>query len=100
MTANESDTMQHLRQTVVPLVHDAFQSTSTIFWLIDEKRRLNDPVMEAIQSQFLMPYKSYFFNQNPFDPSNLQICQRPSVVMEQLTTLADFHKTEYYNDFL
>ena len=88
------------RKRVVSLVHKAFRSTSTIFWLTNEDNIMIAPVMKDIQNQFLLPYKSYYFNQNPFDPGNLPVWPRPSVIMEQLISLPDFHKTEYYNDFV
>ena len=98
--AAEADCMDDLRRRVVDLVHDSFQSTSTIFWLIDEDNIMIDPVMCDIQDQFLLPYKSYFFKQNPFDPINIHLKDRPSVLMEQIIPQAEFHRTEYYNDFL
>ncbi|MFA5903612.1 MAG: helix-turn-helix transcriptional regulator [Desulfobacula sp.] len=98
--ASEAACMDDLRKQVVDLVHTAFKSTSTIFWLTDEDNMMIDPVMRDIQNQFLLPYKSYYFKQNPFDPINISLHHRPSVLMEQLICVEDFHKTEYYNDFL
>lgn len=96
----EAGCMENLRTRTVDLVHRAFESTSTIFWMINEENTLIDPVMKGIQNQFLLPYKSHFFRQNPFDPINVSELKRPSVAMEQLISLGDFQKTEYYNDFL
>ncbi len=100
MQANEASCMEDFREQTVSLVHKAFKSTSTIFWLTNEENVMIDPVMKDIQNQFLHPYKSFFFKQNPFDPGNLSILKKPSVIMEELIDLSDFHKTEYYNDFL
>ena len=100
MQASRATGMDDLRKQVTSLVHKAFRSTSTIFWLTNENNIMIDPVMQDIQNQFVLPYKSYFFKQNPFDPFNISALQRPSVIMEQLIGLPDFHKTEYYNDFL
>jgi DNA-binding CsgD family transcriptional regulator len=98
--ASEATSMDTLRKQVVNLVHKSFKSTSTIFWLTNKDNTLIDPVMLDIQNQFLLPYKNHFFKQNPFDPLNLSILKRPSYIMEQLIPVSDFHKTEYYNDFL
>ncbi len=98
--ASKATCMDTLRRQTTHLVHNAFKSTSTIFWLINDKGSMVDPMMEEIQNQFVLPYKSYFFHQNPFDPANLTIGKKPSIAMEQLIGLNDFHKTEYYNDFL
>jgi len=98
--ANKAVSTDAMREQVVESVHKAFRSTSTIFWLTNEENMMIDPVMMDIQNQFLLPYKSYYFKQNPFDPTNLSIHQRPSVIMEQLISVSDFHRTEYYNDFL
>ncbi len=89
-----------LRLRITDLVHRAFDSTSTIFWMIDHKNRLIDPILKNIQDQYLLPYKDYFFDHNPFDPKNIPSFQQPSVLMEQLTPLGRFHNSEYYNDFL
>ncbi len=89
-----------LRLRITDLVHQAFDSTSTIFWMIDHKNRLIDPILKNIQDQYLLPYKNYFFDHNPFDPKNIPSFQQPSVLMEQLTPLGRFHNSEYYNDFL
>ncbi len=98
--ANEAESMDDLRKQIVDIAHRAFESTSTIFWLTDEDNRMIDPVMRDIQNQFLLPYKSYYFKQNPFDPINIDLRQRSSVLMEQLISFKNFQKTEYYNDFL
>ena len=98
--ASETNCIESFREQIVEHVHKAFMSTSTIFWMIDEDNIMVDPVLMDIQNQFLLPYKSYFFKQNPFDPSNLPFFTRPSVSMEQLISESDFHKTEYYNDFI
>lgn len=100
LQASEAVCMDDLRSRLVNLVHRAFDSTSTIFWLINEEKTMVDPMMKGIQNQFLLPYKSHFFLQNPFDPTNISELNRPSVAMEQLIPLRHFHKTEYFNDFL
>jgi len=92
--------VDELRLRITDLVHKAFNATSTIFWMIDHKNRLIDPVLKDIQDQYLLPYKNYFFDHNPFDPRNIPSFQQPSVLMEQLTPLGRFHNSEYYNDFL
>lgn len=97
---NAASDMDSLRQRVVPLVHRAFDSTSTIFWKIDDSNRLVDPVLKGIQPQYLTPYTNYFFDKNPFDPENIPVLQRPSVLMEELAPLQTFQRTEYYNDFI
>lgn len=98
--AARAQDMGSLRKEMVDQVHKAFGSVSTIFWKINRENQLVDPVFQGIQDQFLSPYKSYFYQQNPFDPGNLPRVQNPSVLMEQLISLPLFHKTEYYNDFL
>lgn len=98
--AAEAACMDDLRRRVVDLVHVSFQSTSTIFWLTNEDNIMIDPVMRDIQNQFLLPYQSYFFKHNPFDPVNIHLADRPSVLMEQLIPPAEFRRTEYFNDFL
>lgn len=97
---NRSCDTQFLRERMVSHVHRSFKSSSTIFWMINENNRLVDPVFKGIQDQYLLPYKDYFFMQNPFDPGNLPALAKPSVLMEQIVPLQDFHKTEYYNDFI
>ncbi len=89
-----------LRKDMIEIVHRAFRSDSTIFWLTDENNMLIDPVLMDIQTQFLGRYKSHFYQQNPFDPTNFISTANPSVAMEQLISLTDFRKTEYFNDFL
>ena len=100
MLASKATSTDFLRKQVINSVHKSFRSTSTIFWLTNKENMMIDPVMLDIQNQFLLPYKNHFFKQNPFDPFNLPKRKRPSVVMEQLIPVTDFHKTEYYNDFL
>lgn len=99
LAANAPD-METLRIRVNSLFHHAFSSTSTISWCIDPKNRMVEPVFKGIQEQFLAPYRTYFFQQNPFDPGNIGPVAAPSVCMEELIPLPRFHKTEYYNDFL
>ncbi len=89
-----------MRRRVVNHVHRAFKSTSTIFWLTNNEKMMIDPVWMDIQNQFFLPYKSYYFKQNPFDPVNLSSLKKTSVSMEQLIPVSDFHRTEYYNDFI
>jgi DNA-binding CsgD family transcriptional regulator len=96
----ESNSMDDLRKRIVRLVHKAFQSTSTIFWLTNDNNEMIDPVTQDIQEQYLLPYKSYFYRQNPFDPFNFPASKTPSVLMESLMPISNFQKTEYFNDFI
>jgi DNA-binding CsgD family transcriptional regulator len=98
--AAKADDLGSLRKEMVTQVHRIFGSTSTIFWQINKQNQLVDPVFQGIQDQFFPPYKSYFYQQNPFDPANLPRIYNPSVRMEQLVPLSQFHKTQYYNEFL
>lgn len=92
--------IDELRNDIIEVIHRAFRSDSTIFWLTDENNMLADPILQDIQTQFLGRYKAHFYQQNPFDPTNYYSITSPSVAMEQLISLTDFRKTEYFNDFL
>jgi DNA-binding CsgD family transcriptional regulator len=93
-------TLDSLRRNIIQKVHRAFDSTSTIFWMIDDNRQLVNPVFEGIKEEFFTPYQTYFCHKNPFDPENMPMLSQPSVLMEQLHPLNDFVTSEYYNDFI
>jgi len=98
--ANVRFDLDSLREDVIQVLHKAFRSDSTIFWLTNSDGRLTKPVYVNIQRQYMPRYHSYFFRQNPFDLVNLDPLPKTCLTMEQIVSLTDFRKTEYYNDFI
>jgi DNA-binding CsgD family transcriptional regulator len=89
-----------LRKDAIKAIHKAFKSHSCNFFLIDQHSKLIDPIGVNLEQHYLSIYQSHFFRFNPFDPINLQRPSKATLTDEELFSLPDFLKTEYFNDFL
>ena len=89
-----------LRKDTIKAIHKVFKSHSCNFFLTDQHNKLIDPIGVNLEQHYLSIYQSRFFCCNPFDPVNLERRPKATLTDEELFSLPDFFKTEYFNDFL
>ena len=84
------------------LLSEFFGYHSSIFWKVDQKGNLSNPMNHGISDAFLGDYTGYFQNQDYLHPKQHLRRYSNEVVLrlEDVTPLKEYETSDYYKEFM
>lgn len=90
-----TDGLQHL-------LSEYFGYHASIFWKVDQKGNLSDPINHVISDDLVDDYQAYFHNHDYLHPKNhLHLYPKEiSLRLEDVIQLKDYETSDYYKEFM
>lgn len=91
--------LDRYRMDVLQILYNAFNYSTSLFWVMDNNDKLADPIMLNINLQALNEYQYYFHKLDFLHPQNLEKKKRVQK-LDDVISPNSYLQTEYYNAFM